>query len=217
MSSYNAVLLDMDGVIVDSEKYWQSKIEKILNHVTEADVPLSRLVGRNPHEQYDLLCSEYKVNVCRTEYLTRYSRCAESIYREKANLMGGFEEVIDTIKIANVPIGLVSSSPPEWIAIVLDEFNLTEVFDVLISGHALDIRNKPSPDIYQRAAAKLNVEPSTIIAVEDTLIGVDAAVDAGLYCIAYCVNKDETNDFDRADEIIQLEGDLAPRLQSILI
>lgn len=217
MTSYDAVLLDMDGVLVDSEAYWQSQMEEILDDVTKDDVQFTQFVGRNPREQYELLRSEYDVDISRTEYLIQYSSNAESIYREKVDLISDFREIVNTIEVADIPIGLVSSSPPEWIAMVLDEFKLTEVFDVLVSGSALNAPSKPSPDIYQRAAAELNLETSNIIAVEDTLTGVNAALAADMYCIAYRVNQEGSTGFNKANEVIESGESLASRLESLLI
>jgi HAD superfamily hydrolase (TIGR01509 family) len=179
-----AVLFDMDGVIVDSEAYWEptERTDILPTVVPEADVDVAEITGRPYREIYTYLDEHYEVAVSRERFLEMFESAAREIYSEKVALLSGFEGLRAELADRDVPVALVTSSPYEWVDIVRDRFGLT--FDAVVSAEDVDA-GKPEPDIYEAAAAAVDCDPSDCVAVEDSTHGARAATAAGTYCIGY--------------------------------
>jgi len=94
----------------------------------------------------------------------------------------GIESLLNGLKNSNIKIGLASSSPREFIELILKNLGFFEYFEVVISGEEV-VRSKPAPDIFLRVAELLKEQPSNCIVIEDSEHGVRAAKDAGMRCI----------------------------------
>jgi HAD superfamily hydrolase (TIGR01509 family) len=127
---------------------------------------------------------------------------ANQIYGQKVSLMPGFQESLSMLRANRVPVALASSSPMSWINIVLDRFDLSHAFDVVVSADELDGRGKPSPAIYLHTASKLGVKPEKCLVIEDSMNGVLSAKNAGMFCVGFRNGFNEEQDISRADIII---------------
>lgn len=212
----NAVIFDMDGVIVDTERYWVDVIEAVIDElvVDGDDLEPSDLVGINVHDQYDRLRDEgYELTVdSADEYFDFYDGHAADIYRERADLMPGFHDLLAAIRERDVPIGVCTSSYPNWLSMAFERFDLDDSFDVVVSAADLDIPGKPEPAIYETAAGRLDVPPEECIVVEDSENGIRAASRAGTYVIAYEGNEAGEMSTGEADEVATSAADLRERL-----
>jgi len=212
----NAVIFDMDGVIVDTERYWVDVIEAVIDElvVDGDDLEPSDLVGINVHDQYDRLRDEgYELTVdSADEYFDFYDDHAADIYRERADLMPGFHDLLAAIRERDVPIGVCTSSYPNWLSMAFERFDLDDSFDVVVSAADLDIPGKPEPAIYETAAGRLDVPPEECIVVEDSENGIRAASRAGTYVIAYEANEAGEMSTGEADEVATSAADLRERL-----
>jgi len=182
-----AVLFDMDGVIVDSEVYWEAfEDERILPRVLgesgKRPEP-GETTGMNFREIYAHLEANYDVQVEEKEFIDLYDRTAREIYTEHASLMPGFRELCADLSEAGVIAAVVSSSPQEWIALVTERFDLA--FDTVVSVEDVEGSGKPEPDVYEYAADLIGIEPSECAVVEDSQHGTRAAARAGARVIGY--------------------------------
>ncbi|GAA0298770.1 HAD family phosphatase [Halarchaeum salinum] len=181
-----AVVFDMDGVIVDSERYWIEEVAGILaTAVPDADIDPESVVGINVYDQYDMLAADYDVAVTREEYFDLFDRHATTVYTEKAMLTDGFHDLLAEIGARDRPVGLVTSSFPNWVELVFERFDLADAFDVVVTAGDEDVPGKPEPDLYELAADRLGVAPSDLLVVEDSEHGVAAADAAGAYVVGY--------------------------------
>lgn len=211
----NCVLFDMDGVIVDSENYWvEREREELLPAVVEEDVPVSEITGMNYEEIYAYLDSNYTTLVERSEFIERFEAIASEIYTEHAELMPGFRDLLAALHVRGVRTAIVSSSPPDWIALVTERFEL-EGFDEIVSADHIDGPGKPEPMIYEHAAAKLSVSPEECVVVEDSEHGVESAAAAGAYTIAYETPTNDDHDHSAADEVVSSPEELRERLLAL--
>lgn len=182
----SAVLFDMDGVVVDSERYWpQLESERLFPEVVPGqDVDPEEVMGMNYREIYEYLADNYEVAVDSDRHAELFETLAEKLYGERVALMDGFESLVSELQADGINVGLVTSSPHAWIDIVLDRFELRRCFDAVASAE--DVANgKPAPDVYVRALEALDADPDTSVAVEDSTTGAKAAKAAGLRCIGY--------------------------------
>lgn len=198
-----AVLFDMDGVIVDSEEYWTEFEEtELLPDVIDGEHPgPDETTGMNFREIYEYLETHYEVTVGREAFVARYEENAREIYRERATLMAGFRELCTELRERGTKVAVVSSSPPEWIAMVRERFDLGP-FDAIVSAEDLEDPGKPEPDIYEHAADVLGVDPVECVVVEDSPNGIQAAARAGMYVIGYRGAANAEADLSTADVVV---------------
>jgi HAD superfamily hydrolase (TIGR01509 family) len=180
----DAVVFDMDGVIVDSEHVWN-----------EARETLARERGGRWHEraQRDMMgmssleWSRYMHDVIGlAEPPERISaevvRRVEAIYRDRLPLMEGAEEAVRRLA-ERFPLALASSANRPIIDVFMELSDLGEHFGATVSSEEV-AHGKPSPDVYLEAARRLDVAPEACTAVEDSHNGILAAKAAGMRVVA---------------------------------
>jgi HAD superfamily hydrolase (TIGR01509 family) len=208
----DAVCFDMDGVLVDSEDFWVPReVDELFPELLPDDtVDVEEITGMNYRDIYDYLADEYAVAMDRESFLAWYDDAAESIYGEDVALLSGTEELLDTLRERGVRVALVSSSPTDWIDIVVERFGLS--FDAVVSADAVDVPGKPNPDIYEHAADALGVAPADAIAVEDSGHGITAAGRAGMHVVGFKHGEPDETDRSDADYVADSPTDLREHL-----
>jgi len=214
--NHEAVFFDMDGVTVDTASVWaEVEREHVLPNALEPDATedthaeaLEAIRGLNVDDAYDRLVSMENVplRVDREGFDSLYVEKGGYVY-EDATLMEGYRKLVSSVAKGR-RVGLVSASRREWVEIVLDRFGLHDAFDAVVSADDIDGPSKPDPTTYEQAAASVGVTPGDSVAVEDTPHGVEAAVRAGMYCIAYRGDSNEKTDFSTAHEVVDGPGEL---------
>ena len=216
MSTIEAVLFDMDGVVVDSERYWDEIKPEILEAALGSlKVSPEEVTGMNVLDQYDYLSENFDVEVSREEYFDLYDGRAEEVYTERSELMDGFHDLLDELDERGVTVTLTSSSFPHWIEMVLERFDLDGRFDEIVTGEDIDGASKPEPDIYRHTADLVGVDPERCAVVEDSEHGVEAADRAGTHCVGYRTDVNEGQDLSRADEVVESPEELRETLLSL--
>ncbi|MBR9692822.1 HAD family phosphatase [Candidatus Woesearchaeota archaeon] len=202
-----AVLFDMDGVLVDSERYFISDANKFFEVLipTWTSDDFANISGRNAIDIHEILTRDYGLKMDFDIYIEQATAFVRTIYEKKVALMPGVESSIATLKEQGVPIALASSTLRSWIQMVTDRFKLE--FDTVVSAEDVD-KGKPAPDIFLKAAADLNAQPSECIVIEDSRNGVAAAKAAGMYCIGFRADYNVKQDLSHADMEIDDLGKL---------
>jgi HAD superfamily hydrolase (TIGR01509 family) len=179
-----AVIFDLDGVLLDSEQVWD-----------EAREQLAKERGGRWHEnaQRDMMgmssleWSRYMHDVIGipepSEEISRevVERMAK-LYREHLPVVPGAREAIARLA-ARWALGLASSSNRELIDLALELLGVKHRFKATVSSEEV-ARGKPAPDVYLEAARRLGVEPTHAAAIEDSENGIRAAKAAGIRVIA---------------------------------
>jgi HAD superfamily hydrolase (TIGR01509 family) len=180
----DAVLFDMDGVIVDTEGFWRAReTEVILPAAVVGDPPnQAEIRGVNYRETYDYLAERYEMAIDREAFLDLYESVAADLY-ESTELMPGFPDLLATLHGRDRRVAIVSSSPRAWIERVVERFDLD--VDATVSTEDVDGPGKPAPDVYVAAATRLGVAAADCVAVEDSPNGVRSASRAGATTVAY--------------------------------
>ena len=179
-----AVVFDLDGVLLDSEQVWDEVREQ-----------LTRERGGRWHENAQremmgmssLEWSRYMHDVLGLpeppeEISGEVVRRLEDRYRRQLPLLDGAGEAVERLA-ARWPLGLASSSNRELIDLVLDVGGLARFFRVTVSSEEVP-RGKPAPDVYLEAARRLEVAPESCAAVEDSSNGIRSAKAAGMRVVA---------------------------------
>ncbi|WP_436908732.1 HAD family hydrolase [Halosimplex marinum] len=207
----DAVCFDMDGVVVDSEDYWHPyEREELLPLVGLEDLDLDEITGMNYREIYDYLIETYGIETDRAEFLGWYEETATTVYGEDVRLLDGADDLLAELRDRGVALALVSSSPRDWIDVVLDRFDLA--FDAVVSADALDGPGKPEPAVYEHAADRIGVDPADAVAVEDSVHGIESASRAGMHVVGFRHGAADETDRGGADYVADSPADLREHL-----
>jgi mannitol-1-/sugar-/sorbitol-6-/2-deoxyglucose-6-phosphatase len=195
-----AVIFDMDGVIIDSEKLWSQAENEVFTSlgvkVTDKDSQLTKTMTTSEVTKFWYEKFPWHVKSLYDVEQMVISRVIEMIEREDYNIPG-IKTFIENLKAKKCKIGLATNSPERIIPVVLQKAGIAHLFDV-ISSAEFEERGKPHPAIYKNIAKKLNVEPCECIVFEDSYTGMLAAKDAGMTVVAF-TNGNLEADFEIAD------------------
>ena len=97
------------------------------------------------------------------------------------DILPGIKAFIDALKATGIKIAVASSSRNA--SIILERIGMTDVFEAVTDGNDIT-HSKPDPEVFLKAAEKLGIEPKNCLVVEDADAGVDAALAAGMKCLA---------------------------------
>ncbi|MEU5903972.1 HAD family phosphatase [Micromonospora sp. NPDC047527] len=180
----DAVVFDLDGVIVDSEPVWEEVRRAYVAEHGGAWQPDTqrRLMGMSTGEWADYLSGELGVERTAEQVADEVVREMARRYREHVPLIDGADEVVRRLA-ARWPLGLASSSPTRLIAAALEATGLTDAFVATLSTEETE-RGKPAPDVYLAVAQRLGVDATRCAAVEDSSNGVRSAAAAGMRVVA---------------------------------
>lgn len=199
-----AVIFDMDGVIIDSEPIHFDVDIKTMAYlgVDISAKELEKYVGMTSPEMWQLIKNEYIITQSVDEIIDYQLKNKINILRNlEIGPIDGIKELLFELKSLGVRVGIASSSPRIFIEEVLRKFDLTDYFECIVSGEEVK-RGKPAPDVYIEAAKELKVSPKDCIVIEDSKNGVRAAKEAGMKCIGYQNLNSGQQDLSQADIIV---------------
>jgi HAD superfamily hydrolase (TIGR01509 family) len=179
-----AVVFDLDGVLLDSEQIWDEVREQLARERDGRwhDGAQRAMMGMSSTEWSQYMHDEIGLPEPPEEISAEVVRRLEARYRQHLPLLDGAVEAVDRLA-ARWPLGIASSSNREVIDLVLDLSGLAPLFKVTVSSEEV-ARGKPAPDVYLEAARRLGVPPERSAAIEDSENGIRAAKAAGMRVIA---------------------------------
>ncbi len=213
-----AVIFDMDGVLSDSEWIYVDKILEVLRDegvIIRAE-EINDLFGRNILQIAEELKKRYHLPGAASDYSDRVLELRDRHIREEGLFpMDGAVDLVCGLHEAGISIAVASSASLETIRGNMRRFGIENFIDFFVSGHDCT-RGKPDPEIYQRAASLLGVEPGESIAVEYSANGVAAAKAAGMYCIAFVPPKAVPQDVSIADVTVSSLREIKMKFKEVI-
>ena len=179
-----AVLFDMDGTLLDSEKIWDVALDDLASWLG-GELSLTarqRMVGSSLARSVAILHSDLGIEAdpeSSGAFLTE--RTAE-LFRTDLVWKPGARELLDEVHAAGVPAALVTSTHRRLTEIALDTMG-RHYFAAVVCGDEVR-RPKPHPDPYLRAVELITAEPRCSVAIEDSPLGIAAAEAAGCVVLA---------------------------------
>lgn len=204
-SRFRAIVFDMDGVIVNGEAAWHELYARgdflapIAPFWTPEDA--DALTGLSLPDLHRTLTERFGTRLSYPDFLKRFHNAGEAIYRDEAALMPGAGTTIRKLHERGLRLAVASNSPRAWIDITLERFGLEDCFAIRVSSDEV-AAGKPAPEIYEEAVRRLGMGLSVCLAVEDTDIGVEAAVAAGLYVIGFRHADNAEQGFGAAHRVV---------------
>lgn len=181
-----AVIFDMDGVIIDSEPFWRQAEMKVFKSmgIEMTEKMCMQMKGIKIDDVvkhwHQIFQWETPSNI---EVEEQIINSFIHLVKTKGQPMSGLSELIKCIKAKGLKIGLATSSTVAIMNATLDKLNLHSSFDVKHSAEH-EKNGKPAPDVYLSVAKQLGIEPQNCIAIEDSHTGLRAANSAGMYTVA---------------------------------
>ena len=210
-----ALVLDMDGVLVDTEPLHIEAFRRYLKKhgLPHDDAYIFGFIGFSVPDNMRSVYRKFYRSTDETE-IAKAVRERDAIYlqllRERPlRPLPGMEELIGFCREHHIPIGLASSSDWEQIHTIFENlvrstqgrFDPQAVFKAVLSGQEVPQR-KPHPEIYRRIVRMLEVEPGQAMAIEDSPAGVQSAKEAGLLCLALKSKFIDPQKLEKADLIL---------------
>jgi HAD superfamily hydrolase (TIGR01509 family) len=209
-----AVIFDLDGVLIDSESAWDEvRREFVLERGGRWHDHTQRdMMGMSSVEWSGYIHDELGVDMPAHDISAEVVRRLALLYRERLPLLPGAQGVVE--RLATLwPLALASSSNRELIDLVLEIAHLAGCFQATVSSEEV-AHGKPAPDVYLAAARSLGAEPSGCAAIEDSHNGILSAAAAGMRVIAI-PNRDFAPGREalaKAARVLQSLEELTPEL-----
>jgi len=180
-----AVILDMDGVLVDSEPLHLEAANKILAvyGVELSEAENAAYLGMDDVDFFSALKANFGLQENLDDLVSARQQAVIALIREGVVPRPGVPELIVGLKMRGLPMALGSSSPRVVVEAMLDELGLANSFNAVVTGDDV-AGGKPAPHIFLLAAQRLGVAPADCIVFEDSLHGLRAARDAGMTPLA---------------------------------
>lgn len=200
-----ALIFDMDGVLIDSEPLHKDMVDKFLKSAgaEKGEISIEELAGMSQKnlclaisDKWNLPYSEEQILKMFREQTNSYFAAAE--FEE----MPGASQIIKAFRKQGLKTAVASASSIELVELIMKKLGLYEHMDQLCGEEHVE-RIKPEPDIYLLTAKRLGVLPEECLVVEDTPIGVEAAKNANMKCIALHNKYTDIENLTLADDIIE--------------
>ncbi|MBK8951485.1 MAG: hexitol phosphatase HxpB [Chitinophagaceae bacterium] len=182
---YEAVIFDMDGLLIDSEPQWQEAGRETLEQYGHklSDKQYHTSTGLRTEEWIEHWFRHFNIDMINApaaiDLLVK--KAIEKI-EKKGKAFAGIDEIFQFFTERNFRMGLATSSPMALVDVVIKKLKLHSTFDTIASAGELP-DGKPHPQVYINCAAQLNCPPLHCIAFEDSFHGMIAAKAAMMKCV----------------------------------
>lgn len=188
-----AVLFDMDGVLVDNHAYhvkaWQQFAGKHRLSLSEQEFD-QHINGRTIEAALEYFFGNRKSANKKEELAEEKEQLYRDLYRPHLQAVAGLQNVLKALKKEKKRLAVVSSAMELNIDLVLDGLNIRTYFDAVVHGAQVS-KSKPAPDIYLHAAKQLSCSPQQCLVIEDSKSGIEAGWNAGMEVLALATTHTE--------------------------
>jgi HAD superfamily hydrolase (TIGR01509 family) len=206
MNLFQAIIFDMDGVLIDSEPLFLDAINTLVVQAGKEpitnDENKEQLLGTTVEETWRRVIKMRDLPLPVEEYVAQYDPIVRQVLEDHLVPQPGVRELIRTLKERRLHAAVASSSLRSWVELKLDTIGLRDAFDTYLGGDDVS-SGKPAPDIYLKAATAIGIRPNECIAIEDSPFGIEAAKGAGMYTIAVLTESTRGLDLSKADVILE--------------
>lgn len=179
-----AVIFDMDGLLLDSEVFWEKARTDYCRSVDCTWRPEDELAvkGHNSREWAAVIKEHCGLDEALETVIAGVTERMEALYATQLPLLPGAVSTVQSLSTV-YPLAIASSSPPEIIEFAMREARLQDCFQAVVSSDEVG-KGKPNPEVFLEARRRLGVSPEETAVFEDSSSGITAARRAGMYVIA---------------------------------
>ncbi len=210
----DAVIFDMDGVLVDSEPIALQAMRQVMERrgVAYTDADNDEFVGRTTLEECQILTARHGLDADPQDLTCEYIEILVELIRAAPRPLPGVPDVLQYLNARGYRMALASSADPVVIAENVRTLRLARYFEAIVSGTQV-ARGKPEPDVFIETARRLRLSPDRCLVVEDSRNGLLAAKAARMACAVVPCSSTRHQDFREADHFLEALWDLLPLLR----
>lgn len=210
MTALDAVVFDLDGVLIQGEEVWDQVRQELTQDVGGhwSEDAQAAMMGMSSPEWSRYMAEELGVPLAPEAISEQTVARVIARYARELPLVDGAVEVVEALA-ERWPLGLASSANRSVIDFVLDRSGMAGCFRITLSSEEV-ARGKPAPDVYLEAADRLGVSPARCAAVEDSTNGLRAAAAAGMRVVAVPNRR-----FPPAPEVVEAADLVVPDLRDL--
>lgn len=208
-----AVIFDLDGTLIDSMGVWLEVDNEYLlkRNIIPPENLIDDVQGGNSFTEFARYFKEkFDLPDSIQDIMNEWVSMVSDHYRNNIKLKSGVVDFIALLREMNIPIGVGTSNEMKLTKSVLKSNHLYSHIKSIVCGCS-DIKGKPFPDIFLQVAKELNVEPQHCLVIEDTLVGVKAAKNAGMIAFAIA----EENSANKRNQIIKISDFFAENFDQL--
>jgi HAD superfamily hydrolase (TIGR01509 family) len=208
MKKFDAIIFDMDGVLVNSEplhdKAWNLLFAE-LGHAHDHGIVFTDYVGRSDRVLLRDLIGRHQLPHSTDELIQRKLRHLLKLLREHEIEFRDLRDLLPQLAKRH-QLGLATSAPHIAVDVVMEVTGLRPYFQAVVGREDVAVA-KPDPAVYLTAAQRLGVAPSNCCAIEDTPVGIESAKAAGMTAIGLTTSL-PAEKLNRADHIAHNHAEL---------
>lgn len=178
---FEAVVFDMDGVLLDSEPLHHIVLNEVLategKHLTFDEY--RRYIGTTLEYTWSDVIRRFDLQGPIDHYILQYDEGILESYQLHSVIAPGVRRLLDVITERGLRRAVASSSRTSWVEAALETLGIRDDFELIVTGDMVT-HSKPHPEIYQLAAERLKLDPLRCLAVEDSPAGAASATAAGM-------------------------------------
>jgi sugar-phosphatase len=184
MSPLRALLLDLDGLLIDSEPLWSRADEEFLGRRGKPydDGVKAWVMGRKPHEVLAYYKQRHGIDGTVAELNEERQQIITGLFRAELQPMPGADALLRVSAEAGLRLGLVTGSPEPLPGIALQRCGWVELFHSVVTSAEVE-NGKPAPYVYLAGLQRVGTDAAEAVAFEDAPNGVRSAIAAGLACV----------------------------------
>ena len=183
--TFHAVTFDLDGVLADSEPWWNQIDMKLLaeHGVTYRGEYHRNVLGVSYRIAVEFYKNAFHICASVEELMRRRGEIATDFFTNRVRLFPSAKTTLEQLVEMKVPLAIATSSVSASAHPFLDRTGIRSFFGVVVTGDEVQ-RGKPHPDIYLRTSKKLGISPEACLVIEDALTGIAAAKAANMRVVA---------------------------------
>ncbi len=209
MTRFEAVIFDMDGVLIDSEPLHFAVLVDLLARAghTYTHAENEQFLGVTSEAMFSTLIARHGLSGSVVEYMAGYDEAILRVLQEPHAPAAGAVALLERLRELQLRVGVASSSQRLWVEATLRSLGLADAFEVVVAGDDVE-RGKPDPAIYRLTAQLLSVAPGRCLAIEDSPNGVQSARAAGMTVLGVRTEYTAHLQLDGAARIVDSLADL---------
>ncbi|MCL2081477.1 MAG: HAD family phosphatase [Oscillospiraceae bacterium] len=201
-SRVSAVIFDMDGVLIDSEKHYNKADKEYLSSfgIEVTEEVITRLTGSSFKKFPSYIRSlNPDITLDDDELIRGYTDNLFLASKNVTALIGGLPDWIGRFRAMGLKLAIGSASSARLVYDIVSRFDLR--MDAVVTSSDVE-QGKPAPDIFLECARRIGAAPESCLVIEDSENGVNAAINAGMICAAFLGTKH--HDFDLSPAHIEI-------------
>jgi HAD superfamily hydrolase (TIGR01509 family) len=181
---FEAIILDLDGLLVDSEacqlEAWNQYLKPFGVELDPSEA--ARLVDQRDYDNAELLRRRFNLPIDPLTMAEERNEILLRLAEEQIEPRPGALELVQMLRDNGMRLALICAGVREYIYVVTDKLGWEEAFDVIVAGDMIEL-SKPNPMPFLACAETFALHPSACLVIEDSRLGVEAAINAGMKVI----------------------------------